>query len=87
MDGKSVKQVVVHTFKMSDVEDPDIYAYEPLKQFENSEKGKWVLEHAVDTPVWTKTPDFGGWGWTFKITATFKGPALTEWILKYGNDV
>ena len=87
MDGKSVRKVVVHTFKMADVEDPDIYAYGPLKEFEDSPKGIWVLENATDTPIWTRQPDNEGWGWTFKITATFNGPALTEWILKYGNDV
>lgn len=79
-------KVVVHKFKLSDVDDPDLYAAEPLCKFEQSEKGKWVLEHASDIPIWTRIPDGFGWGYEYQITAVFEEAALTEWLLKYGND-
>jgi hypothetical protein len=68
-----------------DVEDPDLFAAEPLMKFEKSEKGKWVLEHSKTIPVWKRVAEFGNWGWTYVITAEFEDAALTEWILKYGD--
>jgi len=79
-------KIVVHTFKLGDVEDPDLYAAEPLVQFEQSPKGKWVLENSTDIPVWSRSVDGLGWGWTYKITADLKESALTEWLLRYGDD-
>jgi hypothetical protein len=41
VNGRSVKisTVVVHEFTMGDVEDPDIYAAEPLLAWQKSEAG------------------------------------------------
>jgi len=79
-------KIIVHKFKLGDVEDPDFFAAGPLIEFEKSEKGRWVLEHASDIPVWTRHADFGQWGWTYTITAEFEEACLTEWLLKYGDD-
>ena len=79
-------KIVVHEFRMGDVEDPDLFAAGPLIDFENSDKGRWVLEHATDIPVWTRHVDPGYMGWLYTITADFEEAALTEWMLKYGTD-
>jgi hypothetical protein len=78
-------EVIVHTFKLMDVEDPDLYAAQPIIEFEQSEKGKWVLEHSIDIPVWKRISDFSEWGYTYKITAELEGASLTEWMLRYGS--
>ena len=44
-----IHTVVVHRFRMGDVEDPDLYAAQPLWEWQSSEMGKWVMERAVDT--------------------------------------
>jgi hypothetical protein len=49
-----VSTIVVHTFKLGDVEDPDLYAAIPLGKWQDSESGKWVMEHAVETPWWER---------------------------------
>ena len=48
IDGQAVvfSDVVVHEFPMGDVEDPDLYAAQPLWDWQNSEAGAWVMEHA-----------------------------------------
>jgi hypothetical protein len=47
-----IHRVQVHEFKMGDVEDPDLYAAQPLYDWQTSEMGEWVMSRAVDTPEW-----------------------------------
>lgn len=82
---EETQQVTVHEFTMGDVEDPDLYAAEPLYKWQQSEIGQWVMEHAVETPCWHRMPDDVSYGYKYKITAKLQGARLTEWILKYGR--
>lgn len=50
--------VIVHTFNVPDVEDPDLYAAEPILNWEKSAAGQWVMEHSVETPWWQRAPTF-----------------------------
>lgn len=79
------KEVVVHSFSMGDVEDPDLYAAEPLYQWEHSAEGQWIMKHAADTPTWYRIADPMSYGYQYQIRAKLMGPALTEWLLKYGG--
>lgn len=79
------RELVVHEFSMGDVEDPDLYAAEPLWQWQNSEHGQWVMKHAADTPTWHRMADLGSYGYRYRITAKFMGPALTEMLLRKGG--
>ena len=45
-----IHKVVVHRFKLSDVDDPDLYAAEPIYKWEKSEPGQFVMKHAIDKP-------------------------------------
>lgn len=78
---EEMREVIVHTFSMGDVEDPDLYAAEPLWQWQNSEQGKWVMEHAVETPCWHRMHDQFNHGYQYSITAKLRGARLTEWLL------
>jgi hypothetical protein len=82
---EEVKTVVVHEFSMGDVEDPDLFAAEPLIAWEKSEQGQWVMKNACDTPTWNRSADPVLMGFRYRITAKLTGPALTEWLLKYGE--
>lgn len=84
---EEVRTVVVHTFLMGDVEDPDLYAAEPLLKWENSEIGQWVMANAVETPSWYRIPDVMQYGYRYEIRAKLSGPRLTEWILRNKNGV
>ena len=81
---EEVREIIVHEFMMGDVEDPDLYAAEPLMKWQNSEEGQWVMEHAVETPSWYRIPDTLQYGYKFQVRAKLSGPRLTEYILRHG---
>lgn len=74
--------VLVHRFKMGDVEDPDLWAAQYLVEFETSEKGKWVMENTID-PTWNRNSDHTMWGWEYTITTTMSEEQYTYFKLKY----
>ena len=79
------KEIIVHQFMMGDVEDPDLYAAEPLIKWQESESGKWIMKNASDTPTWYRMADPTTYGYKYQIRAKLMGPALTEWFLRYGK--
>jgi hypothetical protein len=79
------RQIVVHRFTVSDVEDPDIWAAEPIHKWETSEQGQWVMSNAAETPVWHRNIDYATYSHEYAITAKLAGPRLTEWLLRYGS--
>jgi len=82
---KEIHEVVVHRFTMGDVEDPDLYAAQPLWEWQSSESGKFVMEHAIDTPVWHRQADPVNWGHQYIIVAELEKKKLAEFYLKWGN--
>jgi hypothetical protein len=80
-----IHKVVVHSFRMGDVEDPDLYAAEPLLKWQESEQGKFVMEHAVDTPVWHRQHDLANYGHQYVIVAELEKKKLSEFYLKWGK--
>jgi hypothetical protein len=80
-----VKDVVVHTFTLGDVDDPDIYAAGPIFDWERSEEGQWVTAHAVDQPIWHRMVDPNTYGYKYKITARLKAVDYTFWTLKWNS--
>jgi len=80
-----IHKVVVHTFMLGDVDDPELYAAEPLINWQNSEMGKWVMKHAVETPEWHKHLDQSVYGYRFAIVAKLKDKDYTFWTLKWNS--
>lgn len=80
-----IKTVVVHRFLMGDVEDPDLYAAEPLIEWQNSEVGKWIMERAVETPEWHRHVDHTTFGYQYAVVARLKDVDYTFWALKWGS--
>ena len=79
--------VVVHNFRMGDVEDPDLYAAEPLYQWQNTEMGEWVMSNAVQTPSWHRLVDPSSFGWTYTIVAELSPKDYTYWWIKWGCEL
>ena len=77
------REMVVHSFSMGDVDDPDLYAAQPLREWEDSEFGQWVMKNAADTPTWHRISDPSIYGYKYQIRAKFMGPALTEMLLRF----
>ena len=82
-----IHRVVVYDFRMGDVEDPVLYAGQPLSDWQNSEMGQWVMERSVESPVWHTRPDYHNYGYHCVVEAYLKGPDYTFWQLKWGNQV
>ena len=82
---EEIHNVVVHRFNMGDVEDPDLYAAQPLWEWQESEMGKWVMSHAVETPMWHRQTDLAQFHLTYAITAKLRGRDHTFWQLKWGT--
>ena len=79
---EEVREIVVHEFMMGEVEDPDLYAAQPLWEWQKSEEGQWVMKHAVETPSWYRFPDTLQYGYKFQVRAKLSGPRLTEYLLR-----
>jgi hypothetical protein len=80
-----IHQIIVHRFRMGDVEDPDLYAAQPLIEWQNSEVGKWIMEHSVETPMWHRQADVASYGYQYAVEAWLKGSDHTFWQLKWGQ--
>jgi hypothetical protein len=81
------KEIAVYTFTQGDVDDPDLYAAEPLYNWQKSPQGEWVMENSVDPPVWHRMADPASYGHKYIVTATFAEKKLTEYYLRFGNPV
>jgi hypothetical protein len=79
--------VTVHSFRMGDVEDPDLYAGEPLWKWQNSEMGEWVMANAVQTPSWHRHIDPSSFGWTYTVRAELSPKDYTFWWFKWGHEL
>ena len=79
------KPIVVNAyeFTVSDVEDPDIYAAEPIFEWQNSEAGKWMMKHSDPTPSWHQMTDIATWGVRYLIRGYLSPENYTYWKLKY----
>jgi hypothetical protein len=73
----------VHTFSIGDVDDPDIYASQPLWEFQQTEKGKWIMDNAIEKPIWHRFVDNVGFGYTYAVTAKLPKEKYTFFKLKF----
>ena len=68
---------------MGDVDDIDIYVAQPIHEWQQTEQGKWVMEHANNLTYHT-APDPYTFGYRVSIRGEIaEGPHLTEYLLKY----
>jgi hypothetical protein len=75
--------ICVHEFTMGDVEDPDLYAAEPIMDWQDSEAGKFVMEHAVESPYWIRAIDHSSYGHRYRIMARLSEQNQTFFRLKF----
>jgi hypothetical protein len=74
---------LVHTFTLSDVDDPDIYAAVPILDWERSDAGKWVMNNAYDKPSWHRQMDYNTYGYRYQIRADLSPEQVTFFELKF----
>ena len=78
-----ISDIVVHEFAMGDVEDPDLYAAQPISEWQDSEGGKFVMAHAVETPYWIRQIDYNNYGHRYVIVARMRESDQTFFKLKF----
>lgn len=72
---------VVHRFVMGDVEDVEIYMAQPIYDWQQTDHGKWVMEHGKD-PQYHINADPVSYGYQIVITAHITPKRWTEYVLR-----
>ncbi len=87
VDGRPVRfsDMCVHEFYVSDVEDVMSLTGGPLWDWQQSEVGQWVIEHAVEQPYWHKDLDVNTYSYRFRIMARLSEQDQTFFKLKWGK--
>ena len=77
-------EVVVHQFDVDAWDDDAIVAAgAPLYEWEQSDAGKWVKEHAVEVPRWERFQDYYGFKHRFAVIARLTDQDQTFFRLKF----
>jgi len=76
-------KVLLHEFKMGDVEDPEIFAAGPIYDWQQTDEGKWAMENAEDIH-WVTANDVAHWGYTIRIFGNLSEKHATFYTLKKG---
>ena len=77
-------KLIVYEFNMGDVEDPELYAADPLYKWEKSEVGQWVMQNSLKQPSFNISTCPNTYGYKCYVTAELEGEALTFFKLKWG---
>ena len=75
--------MILHEFTMGDVEDPYLYAAFPISDWQQTEMGKWVMDHAVEQPRWDRFEDYSTLTSRFAILARLTEQDITFFELKF----
>lgn len=75
--------VVVHEFSMSDVEDPIVYAAEPLIKWEKSEEGQFVMSRSIEKPEWRQWLDNESFCTRICVIAKLQEKDVSYFALKF----
>lgn len=78
-------KVVVHKFTIGDVEEPYLYAAEPIREWEQTDKGRWCLQHCEGEMVMQSQPDAMMWGYEVVIQGELNDKNLTYFRLRWGQ--
>lgn len=77
-------KIRVHHFNMGDVEDPEIYAGAALWDWQQTDKGKFIMEHGKDVNYQIGI-DYASYGYKCVIMCELEKKKLSEYYLKWGK--
>jgi len=81
-----IHKVVFHKIRMGDCEDPDLMVADPIWKWQQSDPGKFVMEHCIpESPTWHRHVDPMTYGHIYLITAEMPVKKLSEYYLKWGK--
>jgi hypothetical protein len=79
-----VQKINFHSFGMGDVEDPELYAAQPLYEWQQTEQGQWVMKHCSD-PQYIIRPDVNTFGHKIIVHGELEDQLATEYLLRWGK--
>lgn len=79
-----MRRINFHSFRMGDVDDPEIYAAQPIWEWQQTEPGQWVMNNCRD-PKYSIGPDGQSWGHRVTIYGEVEEQDATFWQLKWGQ--
>jgi len=80
----NLPKITFHSFHLGDVEDPEIYAAQPMYQWMQTPAGKWAKENAHDM-YYSIVPDPNVFGYKVCIRGTLSDQNLAWYLLKHQN--
>ena len=88
IDGQPVRfrDVCVHEIKIAEVEDPDLFVADPIWRWQQTDAGKFVMEHAAEKPYYTHHLDHNSYGNIYRIMARLSEQDHTFWALKWAGN-
>lgn len=75
--------IVFKTLRIADSQDPELYAAEPIIEWQNSEEGTWVMEHAISQPSYRIRMCPDSWGHVVDIYGDLAPVNETYFRLKW----
>lgn len=78
------RNVVMHQFAMGDVEDPEIYAGQPIWEWQQTDYGKWCMQNALDVRFHIMA-DLECYGYKCRITGDLEEKMYTFWVIRYNG--
>ena len=75
--------LILHEFKLGDVDDVELYVAHPIYAWQQTEKGKWCMENAYDL-TWHTMLDEHSLGYRITITGKLTEKNLTYYMLQWG---
>ena len=68
---------------MGDVEDPDLFVSQPIYEWQQTAKGKYIMKNSAPAPIWHRSPDPYTYGYLYTIKAYLTPEQFTYYRLKY----
>jgi hypothetical protein len=72
--------------RVGDVDDPDIYVAQQIWEWQQTDAGKFVMEHAINTPSYHQSLDYQTYGYRYAVVAELEAKKLSEFYLRWGKD-
>jgi hypothetical protein len=80
-----MQRLALHSFRMGDVDDVEIYVAQPIYEWQQTEQGKWCMSNATNLHYLTGfAPD--GWGYRITITGDLEDKLATEYLLRWKQE-
>ena len=78
-------KIALHQFTIGDVEDPYIYAAQPIYEWQQTDKGRWCMQNCEGEMTMFTMPDHPGFGYKVLIQGELSDKNLTYFRLRWGD--